>query len=934
MANSSTHPLRHKRSQAKGLISIPIPTSSSTFMFDQPQPQQQTNESRPRFSGESLTPNDGYSGLFTSGLIPNIVPIPSPTSTIFPSPPKMSYSQQQQQRQYQHQYRSPSKLDNQHSVPPTSYSGTSNNSGGLMTTPTRRRRSSIIHTTPSSVSPKKLKSVGIDNGVERALDNVMRNLKVSITPNNKKMSYNSYNTGLKSRWSSSTEGSPNLNLENIDIHEEEEEESHKISGKPRKSSETTRSKLTIVRSTRNKSRKSQDTERSESRMEIDIESANNNIPDVPPIPSQIPVTPGRSRRMMNGLVKRLGLTPKKSKQSLPPPRSLPKNEPPLPPPMPLPTSDLPLPPAIEDRTIPKKSSLSTLRSALTKKSSNTTLRSFKSSAHYPNNPFAHDSNEIQPPVPFPTGLPKPSRYEDDNHVPDCFSTTPKTSTRTPKSSIGQPKLQNDVSPSKFLNELPRKAPITPKRETFYIDSDTRNQHLANNISNDTVMDRGVIKFEEEESLLSGDIMMLPSTDTNLPELDNSNNNENSLEINRSQEIFTPISKSTTKPTQAQVVIQQTLDSLTKNQLQCQLGSPFQPNQSSTPTMSISNTKPRPAGLTIDSTKKTLLGFHLGSPVNIKNPPSSSATIGSSKLRSKKSTEQFKFNKGVSPTEKPEPLSMKNINSMGLPAPPPENRSIPIGKASSKNPLGIMKRFKSSKPATSTTHMDTIWPIPFPEPKPSGEIDRKIRLNLGTSESHFDENLGTFGTPTSSSYQHEYHLDNQTKTINRDNLPDFTIPLPPNSNHTSYNSHLSSSDSHEGMENDYGINGKSRFQDQHDQDFSMGMSMGMGNMVKQSPEYFFQLEKSSASTSNDEIDIDQDDSYTNDNSHYQYIGNSTYIEYEESKNQFLHRKQISTSNKSEHTIHTMTTGEGVEEWELERYLKVSESEEIRHRGEYV
>jgi len=126
----------------------------------------------------------------------------------------------------------------------------------------------------------------MDNGVERALDNVMKSLKVMAM-----------GTPLKSprreesRWSLSSE----------------ESAATEESGfwRPRKSEESTRSRITVgtMRSNRSKkskkSRKSEDTER----MDLDMEE------DIPPVP--VPTTPGRRKRMMEGLVKRLGLTPKK-----------------------------------------------------------------------------------------------------------------------------------------------------------------------------------------------------------------------------------------------------------------------------------------------------------------------------------------------------------------------------------------------------------------------------------------------------------------------------------------------------------------------------------------------------------------------------------------------------------------------------------------------
>ncbi|OCF74391.1 hypothetical protein I204_04762 [Kwoniella mangroviensis CBS 8886] len=861
MTNSNS--LRHKRSQAKGLISIPFPTSSSTFMFDS---TQQDQEARPRFSGESLTPNDGYSGLFTSGMFPNCVPTPSPTLSSFPSPPKSPPVHGHEP------------LKSAHLVPPSSYP---NNN---FSTPQRRRRSSIIHTTASSVSPKKLKSVGVDNGVERALEGVMRNLRVTITP--KKHSYNGSGK-LQSRWSSSTEGS------SIDTHENNEDEGGLF--KPRKSNETSRSKVTIkstksTKSKKDKGRKSEDTDRD--RMDLDIPFPTKGVPEVPPVPSQIiiPTTPGRSRRMMNGLVKRLGLTPKKNKQSIPPTSipPMPEFHNPLPSPLLLPLS-LPLPPSIEDpeRTIPRKSSFGTIRSALTKKSSNTTLRSMRSAAH-PTHPFANIDN-CTPPLPLPAGLPRPSHHDD---LPDFFPSTPKGGRRTPKSSIGQPKLQpnQNLSPSHFLKELPRRAPETPKRDGFDI---PRGQ--------DGEQD-GVIRFEQEHL---GDIIMSPASSRDIdnpPDLEKEVVVEDSLDFDKSQEIFTPISKPqpNARPTQAQIVIQQTLNSLTKTQSEM-LSSPFQPSGISTPT-SLALSQPqnpggkgRPNGLGLNiGLTKNKSHIQLGSPLNLTNIPLNS--MGTAKLRSKKSTEGLGLKSGG-------PLSMKNVNSMGLPAPAPasSNENKIYSRMSRKDPLGIMKRFKPSmKPSDISDDMPYRggagdgWstPIPFPEPRPSGERERK--LNLGTVESYFDPNLGTFGTPRS------------IYPVKRGEIPDFTVPPPPDSNHSSYTTQ-NADDMEMEMEME---NTNCRFEDADQQQ-------------GQSPEYYFQLER----PSQDDIDIGDDVNDGNDDGKYglgRGYGQDNRIK--------------KSSDHTIHTIHTMTTGEGVEEWELERYLRDLEREEesrvSSRRGEVV
>lgn len=135
-----------------------------------------------------------------------------------------------------------------------------------------------------------------------------------------------------------------------------------------------------------------------------------------------------------------------------PPAQLPPNFPSLPPPVPAHAS--------EDHTIPRKASLSTLRSVLTKKESSTTLRSIRSCNNASmtlNQVSAHD---------HPLPLPLPRHREAPANSP---RTTPGRGRRTPKSSIGLPKLQLETSPSAFLRGMPRRAPETPKHELFALD---------------------------------------------------------------------------------------------------------------------------------------------------------------------------------------------------------------------------------------------------------------------------------------------------------------------------------------------------------------------------------------------------------------------------------------------------------------------------------
>jgi hypothetical protein len=66
-----------------------------------------------------------------------------------------------------------------------------------------------------------------------------------------------------------------------------------------------RSRVTVGTIRSNKSKKSKKSRKSEDtdRMDLDVEE------NIPPVP--VPATPGRRKRMMEGLAKRLGLTPKK-----------------------------------------------------------------------------------------------------------------------------------------------------------------------------------------------------------------------------------------------------------------------------------------------------------------------------------------------------------------------------------------------------------------------------------------------------------------------------------------------------------------------------------------------------------------------------------------------------------------------------------------------
>ncbi|KIR56751.1 hypothetical protein I315_00933 [Cryptococcus gattii Ru294] len=367
------------------------------------------------WSGKNIKASDGYSALFTSGLFHE-----SPTKPFGPQ--------------------SQSKLS--------------------PTTPDRRhRRSSIIHATPSTSSPRIIKSQGLDGGVERALDTVMRSLKtMAMGTSSRKMDSPPLNQSRWSAWSSDSEGSKSMSRSCTPASGQQNDEYRDGDDgffKPRKSSDTTRSKNTIrsIKSTKSsKSRKGRKSEETVSRMEM----YGKGVPAVPTMTLiAVSTTPGRSRRMINGLVKRLGLTPRKNKSSLPPAQ--------LPPNLPSPLPPAPVH-ASEDHTIPRKASLSTLRSVLTKKESSITLRSIRSirSCNNASMTLNHVSTDDHP---LPLPLPRPHREAPANSP----RTTPGKGRRTPKISIGQPKLQLETSPSAFLRGMPRRAPDTPKHELFALD---------------------------------------------------------------------------------------------------------------------------------------------------------------------------------------------------------------------------------------------------------------------------------------------------------------------------------------------------------------------------------------------------------------------------------------------------------------------------------
>ncbi|WVQ79624.1 hypothetical protein IAT38_001724 [Cryptococcus sp. DSM 104549] len=770
---NNTNNLRHKRSQANVGISLPFPTSSSTVMHGEP------GTGPSRWSGESLAPADGYSTLFTSGMFPSAIQY-SPSHT----PPNRSPA------------KSPTKRS--HLAPRSSYSPT---------TPARRRRSSIIPNTPSSASPQVFKSQRPDGGVERALDNMMRSLRMVAmgTPKKEFMYSPPRNQSRWSAWSSESEGSTSHSKAGC----EEESVGAGDEGfwKPRKSSDTTRSTISrgTIKSTKSgrskkeKGRKSEDTDR----MELDLEDVPA-VPAMPPVP--VPTTPGRSRRMMNGLVKRLGLTPKKGKVPLPP--AMPQYAPP-PPPLPLP---LPVP---QERTIPRKSSMSTLRSVLTKKGSTTTLRSVRSTNQHPFmassmtlNQFASDE---APPVPLP-GLPRPREPTTPGR------TTPGKGRRTPKSSIGQPKLQPEASPSKFLQEMPRRAPETPKRESFLLDGCQKTPDLSGG--------DGVIRFETEDG---GDIEMADGDET----------------VDRT-EVFTP------QPARTQVdsVVSRSAFEEGSRVLASPFSS-FAPPAQSTPILTAKAARKAEDG-SLRSKRLRDLVPSLGSPLTLGH-----GVQPAKGLRSGKSSESLRSAGGG-------PLGMRSVNAMGLPVPSPRPsvdsaRSACKGKGSIKSlrrdPLGIMKRLDGRGEEEALPYRGGAgdgWSTPAVshgkgEGSGSGrgvEVTGQ-KLNLGTSESYFDACTGTFGRA-------------EGLRLQQSAFPDFSKVVAPPPSECDYEYRMESA----GARAEPSLAG--RFEDPH-----TGAGVGVDGAWR----------------------------------------------------------MPKTSGASTMSV-SMTTGEGVEEWELERYLTDLEGDEGR------
>lgn len=148
----------------------------------------------------------------------------------------------------------------------------------------------------------------------------MRSLKtMAMGTSSRKMDSPPSNQSRWSAWSSDSEGSKSMSRSCTPASGQQNDEYRDGDDgffKPRKSSDTTRSKNTIrsIKSTKSsKSRKGRKSEETVSRMEM----YGKGVPAVPTMPLMaVSTTPGRSRRMINGLVKRLGLTPRKNKSLL------------------------------------------------------------------------------------------------------------------------------------------------------------------------------------------------------------------------------------------------------------------------------------------------------------------------------------------------------------------------------------------------------------------------------------------------------------------------------------------------------------------------------------------------------------------------------------------------------------------------------------------
>ncbi|ORX35600.1 hypothetical protein BD324DRAFT_62825 [Kockovaella imperatae] len=416
--------IRHKRSPAKTLT-LPFPPSSSSPCPAEPEQDGQ------RLSDSSLAPSDGYSALFASGFLkqPYIDQDgPSPTLSSFPSPPKSIRGPFHPGVEL-----SPERSGDDYSPVKRAFDAYGS---GYNVSPGKspRKRSSIIHTTSSSVSPRKVKLKGCDGGVERALDNVMRSLKVMAMGTPRKGVSGEEDEVDASRWSSSSEESIRSTCAS--------DENGGGFWRPRKSCESSRSRITLRSVKSNTTLRSIKSKKSLKSLRQSDESERMDMDDVPPVPDTLPtLTPTRSRRMLQGIAKSLGLTPRKKKKTTSPEDTFP-------------SCGLPQPPV--DRVPPRKSSFSSLRSVLSRKTSTGTLRSTRSGSTHP---FVHSGGPM-----FDCGSPPPlpPRWKEGYHGEGCLPPVTPKGRRTPKTSIGAPRLQASTSPSLFLKDQPRKAPGTPK----------------------------------------------------------------------------------------------------------------------------------------------------------------------------------------------------------------------------------------------------------------------------------------------------------------------------------------------------------------------------------------------------------------------------------------------------------------------------------------
>ncbi|KAI9639132.1 uncharacterized protein MKK02DRAFT_39415 [Dioszegia hungarica] len=469
----------------------------------QPFPSPDSGE-EPRWSGKNL-PANGYSSLFTSGLMRSsrspLTPPPPIRTSCYRTPPRLSPS-----------------IDIDMSSPAPAPAVSTSSADTLpfpQAAPYRPSRSPQETQRPSPArrlpsSPSKLRAPPAI-AADRALTDVIHKLRLyasNLSPAKAGANFASPSPAKQSRWSSSSEES------NANTGEEERGEAF---WRPRKSGESTRSKASkvskagTVRSVKSKksvwslkSRRSEDGERPEHGEERPPMPSRKDVPVFEGVgmkgngkgknveqrqrygqeagmeqgqQAQMPTTPGRGRRVVEGLARRLGLTPKKKNIPPTPSRSGVHTGQMAPPPLPTaiagPTLPLPststststsaptpvdpnLPQPTGERNI-RKSSLSTLRS-LAKKTSTGTLRSVRSIYGHPP---SSSSTLPEPPMPFTSASISTLAFP-----PALPPTTPRRPALGKKGSmgpIGQPKAARpSFSPSLF-DSVPRRAPKTPDR---------------------------------------------------------------------------------------------------------------------------------------------------------------------------------------------------------------------------------------------------------------------------------------------------------------------------------------------------------------------------------------------------------------------------------------------------------------------------------------